>query len=49
MQILVSQLVIGLFGIALVQVLREPLSQFFDVLITFTLLFLELDFLLSGQ
>jgi hypothetical protein len=49
MQILVSQLVVGLFGIALVQVLWEPLSQLIDVLIAFTLLFLKLDFLLSGQ
>ena len=48
MQILVSQLVVGLFRVALVQVLRKPLSQLIDVLITFTLLFLELYFLLSG-
>jgi hypothetical protein len=49
MQILVSQLVVGLFGIALIQVLRESLSELIDVLISFPLLLLKLDFLLSGK
>jgi hypothetical protein len=49
MQILVSQLVVGLFGIALIQVLGESLSELIDILISFPLLFLKLDFLLSCQ
>ncbi len=47
MQILVSQLVVGLLGITLVQVLWEPLSQLVYVLISFALLCLKLDFLFS--
>ena len=49
MQILVSQLVVGLFGVALIQVLWKSLSELIDVLISFPLLLLKLDFLLSGK